>query len=655
MCGIWGKLNFDPENPVNTGLLHRMAEVQHHRGPDDEGIYIDGSMGLGHKRLAIIDLSPAGRQPMPNEDGTIWITFNGEVYNFLDLRKGLIGRGHSFRSQTDTEVILHLYEEHGSNCLQFLRGMFAFAIWDARSRILFLARDRLGKKPLFYFMDHGKFLFASEPKAILEDPDVRAEPDVEAIHHYLTYGYVPSPFSAFKGIKKLPPAHFLWLQDGSIRIERYWRLSYLKQQTVGRSEEELCQELLERVREAVRLRMISDVPLGAFLSGGIDSSIVVALMSEISSHPVKTFSIGFEEEAYNEIPYARIVADRFRTDHHEFVVKPDAIGVIPKLVWHYSEPFADSSAIPTYYLASMTREHVTVALNGDGGDENFAGYDRYVANRMARSYDRLPLPVRTCLERGTALLLQSSPSGSLRSRAKRFFEAIASEPRRRYSRWMSHFNGYKKRELYTEAFREAVGGIDSVELLLQAYEASDATDFIDATLHVDVQMYLPDDLLVKADIASMAHSLEARSPLIDHRVMEFAASLPSDLKLYGKTQKYIFKKAVKGLLPDAIIHRPKKGFGVPIDRWFRKELREMAYDVLLNRRCLERGYFSGKAVQRLLDEHCRGSADCHYLLWNLLMLELWHRTFVDASCLRPERVSGSPCPVPRWDGRIPAP
>jgi len=636
MCGISGKLFFDPTRSVEENLLLRMCRVLAHRGPDDEGTYVKGPVGLGHRRLAIIDLSEAGRQPMPNEDGTIWIVFNGEIYNFLELREDLLKKGHRFRSKTDTEVILHLYEEKGVGCLRDLRGMFAFALWDENAKTLFLARDRLGKKPLFYSVDQEKFLFASEPKAILQDPGVNVEPDLEAIHHYLTYGYVPSPFSAFKGIRKLPPAHYLLLKDGAIRIERYWRLSYAKKGLGVRSEElgegveeELCREIIERLREAVKIRMVSDVPLGAFLSGGIDSSSIVALMSELSPEPVKTFSIGFEEEEYNELPYARLVAKRFGTDHHEFIVKPEAVEILPQLVFSYNEPFADSSAIPTFYLAKMTREHVTVALNGDGGDENFAGYDRYVANQMACRYDRLPLFLRRTLERGADRFLRSSRPGSLRNRARRFFEAISAEPRRRYARWMSHFNDHRKADLYTGAFKEAVGGLDAVDLLLAAYEASDAPDFLDATLNVDVQMYLPDDLLVKVDIASMAHGLEARSPLLDHRFMEFAASLPSALKLRGKVQKYLFKKAMRNVLPDEVIRRPKKGFGVPIDHWFRHDLKAMAYDLLLDRRSLERGYFRREAVERLLDEHCRGKANWHYLLWNLLMLELWHRMFID--------------------------
>ncbi|MBI5167598.1 MAG: asparagine synthase (glutamine-hydrolyzing) [candidate division NC10 bacterium] len=649
MCGICGKLNFDSENKVDRDLLRRMTEVLYHRGPDDEGIFIDGPIGLGHRRLAIIDLSPAGHQPMANEDGSIWIVFNGEIYNFQELRLILEDKGHRFRSNSDTEVIIHLYEEKGTDCLRNLRGMFAFALWDAKDRTLFLVRDRLGKKPLFYYVDKNAFLFASEPKAILQDPRVKAEPDLEAIHHYLTYGYVPSPYSAFKGIRKLPPAHYLLLKDGGLHIERYWKLSYAKKRSgdpsLGwvprgqgsgeKAEEEICQEILDRLREAVKIRLISDVPLGAFLSGGIDSSTVVALMSELNSEPVKTFSIGFQEKEYDELKYARLVAQRFGTDHHELTVKPDAVEVLPKLVWHYNEPFADSSAIPTYYVAQVTRKYVTVALNGDAGDENFAGYERYLANQLACLYEKIPSMLREGMEWAVQRTPDSGRPKGLLHRTKRFFEAISEEPRRRYSRWISHFNNSRKEELYTDEFKARVGPIDSVELLLKAYTASDAHDFIDATLDVDVNMYLPEDLLVKVDIASMANSLEARSPFLDHLFMEFVASLPSHLKLRGRTTKYIFKKAVKGLLPGGVIDRPKMGFGVPIDHWFRNELREMAYDVLLGHRAMERGYFRRDSVQKLLDEHTTGKASWHYLLWNLLMLELWHRMFIDEAIRQP--------------------
>jgi asparagine synthase (glutamine-hydrolysing) len=629
VCGIGGKLYFDPARPVEPELLSRMNGVLAHRGPDDAGIYCEGAVGLAHRRLSIIDLSPAGHQPMANEDGSIWIVFNGEIYNFQTLRPDLIRRGHRFRSSTDTEVILHLYEEYGTDCLKFLRGMFAFAIWDGVRRQLFLARDRLGKKPLCYQQDAEAFRFASEVKAILQDPAVGVRPDPTGIAQYLTYGYVPSPGSAFQGVRKLPPAHYLIWREGQVKVSRYWRLR--RDQKLERPEAEWCEEILTRLQEAVRLRLISDVPLGAFLSGGIDSSIVVAMMSRLSSGPVKTFSIGFEEPEYDELRYARQVAERFGTEHHELVVRPDAVAILPKLAWQYDEPFADSSAVPTYYVAQMTRQYVTVALNGDAGDENFGGYDRYVANNLAASFDRLPGArlFRGAIGKGLPLCPRGERRTSLFSRGRRFLEGLVETPERRYARWFCHFTGDRKQNLCTPEFRRAAGDSDDLETLLAAYRESDAPDFADATMGVDAALYLPDDLLVKVDIASMAHSLEARSPFLDHEFMEFVATIPSDLKVRGRAKKYILKRALRGLLADDILHRPKMGFGVPIDHWLRHELRDLAHETLLGSACLDRGYFRREPVERMLVEHVKGKANWHYLLWNLLMLELWHRTYVD--------------------------
>ena len=629
MCGISGKLYFDPARSVEYPVLERMNAVQAHRGPDDSGVYCQGAVGLAHRRLSIIDLSPAGHQPMTNEDGTVWIVFNGEIYNFQALRPDLLRRGHRFRSHTDTEVILHLYEERGVGCLDCLRGMFAFAIWDAPRRQLFLARDRLGKKPLCYQQDAEAFRFASEAKAILQDPAVDVRPDPAGISHYLTYGYVPSPGSAFHGMRKLPPAHYLVCRDGRVEVVRYWRLR--RGQKLERSEAAWCREILTRLEEAVRLRLISDVPLGAFLSGGIDSSAVVAMMSRASGGAVKTFSIGFDEPEYDELRYARLVAERFGTEHHELVVRPDAAAILPKLTWHYDEPFGDSSAVPTYYVAQMTRRYVTVALNGDAGDENFGGYDRYVANLLAASFDRWPGAglLRRAIRWGLHLWPHSGRRTSLLSRGRRFLDGLTEVPERRYARWLCHFYGDRKDELLSPEFCASLDGADALDLLLDAYRESDAPDFMDATLGVDAALYLPDDLLVKVDIASMSHSLEARSPFLDHEFMEFAATIPSDLKVRGRTKKYILKRALSDLLPEEILHRPKMGFGVPIDHWLRHELRELAYDTLLGPRCLGRGYFRPRAVQRLLDEHTHGRANWHYLLWTLLMLELWHQTYVD--------------------------
>jgi asparagine synthase (glutamine-hydrolysing) len=629
MCGIAGKLHFDPTRRAEREILERMNAVQVHRGPDDAGIHCQGPVGLAHRRLSIIDLSPAGHQPMANEDGTIWIVFNGEIYNFQDLRPGLLERGHRFRSRTDTEVILHLYEEHGVGCLPYLRGMFAFAIWDGRNRQLFLARDRLGKKPLCYQWDAEAFRFASEAKAILQDPAVPVRPDPEGISLYLTYGYVPSPVSAFQGLCKLPPAHYLTCRDGEVKVVRYWRLRRDTKQ--HRPEAEWCEEIRARLEEAVRLRLISDVPLGAFLSGGIDSSAVVAMMSRAAGGAIKTFSIGFDQPEYDELAYARRIAERFATDHHELVVRPDAVAVLPKLTWHYDEPFGDSSAVPTYYVAQMTRQYVTVALNGDAGDENFGGYPRYVANLLAASFDRWPGAglFRRGIRWGLRLFPRSGRRTTLLYRGRRFLEGLTESPERRYARWICHFSGERKAELLQPEFRKLLGDDDALEVLLAAYRESEAPDFADATMAVDTALYLPDDLLVKVDIASMAHSLEARSPFLDHEFMEFAATIPSDLKVRGREKKIILKRALAGILPEEILHRPKMGFGVPIDHWLRHELKDLAYDTLLSPQALARGYFRPEAVKRLLDEHTRGAADWHYLLWTFLMLELWHRTFVD--------------------------
>jgi asparagine synthase (glutamine-hydrolysing) len=627
MCGISGKLYFDPKRPVEYRALERMNAVLAHRGPDDAGVYCAGPVGLAHRRLSIIDLSPAGHQPMSNEDGTIWITFNGEIYNFPDLREDLIRRGHRFRSKTDAETVVHLYEEDGPACVRALRGMFAFAIWDARTRTMLLARDRVGKKPLYYQMDDRGLRFASEIKAILMDPEVEVTPDAEAIHHYLSFGYVPHPGTAYRGIRALPPAHVATVRDGQLTIERYWRLRYGVKHPG--TEADLARELLRRLEEAVKIRMISDVPLGAFLSGGIDSSAVVAMMSRHASEPVRTFSIGFEAAEYDERRHARLIADQFGTRHEEFVVRPDAAGILPTLVWHYDQPYADSSAIPTYYLAQVTRQHVTVALNGDGGDEGFAGYERYVAQRLAGRLDWVPAAARRGLRAALGLVSRGARRGSLLARGRRFLDGLLQPPDRRYSRWMFHFTADRKAELYQPDFAAAASAPESEELLVRAFQTSDGPNMVDALLDVDTRTYLPDDLLVKVDVASMAHGLEARSPFLDHELLEFAAGVPSHLKLRGTEKKVLLRAALRGILPDAVLDRPKMGFGVPIDRWFRDDLRPLAYDTLLSRRATDRGYFRPEVVRAYLDEHVRGQAHWHSLLWNLLMLELWHRTFID--------------------------
>ncbi len=626
MCGISGILYHDRTRSVPEQLIERMNTILHHRGPDDTGIWVQDNVGLGQARLSIIDLSPLGHQPMCNEDGTVWITFNGEIYNFLELKEELVHKGHQFRSQTDTETILHLWEEFGPACVERLRGMFAIALWDERQQVLFLARDRMGKKPLFYAALPDRFIFGSEIKAILQDDGFEIAPDLEAIHYYLTYQSVPAPYSAFKGVKKLPPAHTLLVKDGKVTTQRYWDLSYRQKRSfVGESAEcELQKEIIERLREAVRIRLMSDVPLGAFLSGGVDSSIVVALMAGLMDQPVKTFSIGFAEDEYNELPYARMVAERYRTDHHEFIVKPDAQAIFPELVWHYNEPFADSSAIPTYYVSKLARQYVTVVLTGDGGDENFAGYPRYQDLDASANDDSYVSRFKRHLE-NLRFFQHGFPH---RFQDLRRLKDLTPDRLLYYQR-ITHFSEYYQQHLYAPSFHEYLDGKLGVDVMLDKYRQSDATNFLEATLYTDLNLYLPDTLMTKTDIAGMTHSLEARMPILDHLFMEFVATIPPELKLKdGTVSKYIFKKAVEPYLPHEVIYRKKMGFGVPTDHWFRNELKEMTYDTLLSQRALQRGYFNRDYIQSMLDRHQSGE-NWQYHIWNLLMLEFWHLMFLD--------------------------
>jgi asparagine synthase (glutamine-hydrolysing) len=634
MCGIAGIVDLrcrDVERADLAGLCAHLV----HRGPDDVGYHYGPGVGLGQRRLSIIDLA-SGHQPMANENGTLWLTFNGEIYNFQVLRAALEAAGHRFATQSDSEVILHAYEEYGAGCLERFRGMFALALWDAPRRTLFLARDRVGKKPLFYTQADGQFVFASEIQALVAHPGVRREIDPAAIDDFLTFGYVHAPATGFRGISKLPPAHSLTLTLGDVggppalRVEPYWTLRFVPKLEL--TEGEAAEGLLDVLTEAVRLRLIADVPLGALLSGGVDSSLIVALMSRlIGGRPVKTFSIGFEEQAFNELPYARMVSQRYGTDHEELIVRPQAADILPTLVRHYGEPYADSSAVPSYYVSRLTRQHVTVALNGDGGDESFAGYERYIATGLAEHYRRLPLPLRAgVIEPLAALIPSSLPRSNRIGRAKRFLHVAALPAARRYLRWVTYFTPERKQDLYTPEFRELLAGHDGDAWLFRLFESagSDGADALDAALGTDVRSYLPYDLLVKMDIATMANSLEARSPLLDHRVMEFAARLPSRYKVRGTTTKYLLKKVARELLPSAILDRRKMGFAVPLNQWMRGDLLPLLNDVLLSPRALDRGYFRPDAVRRLVREHVERRQDHADRLWALLWLELWQREFL---------------------------
>jgi asparagine synthase (glutamine-hydrolysing) len=646
MCGIAGKLLFDRDARVDPGTLAAMAGAIAHRGPDDEGTWTDGAIGLASRRLAVIDLSPRGHMPMASLDGTRHIVYNGEIYNFQALRASLERDGHRFRSDSDTEVILELYARDGIDAIAQLRGMFALALWDAPRRRLVLARDRLGKKPLFYCRTERMVVFGSEPKALLQDPEVPSEADPEALALFLGLGYVPGPWSAFRGLRKLPPAHVAVIEDGTLTERQYWTLQYRPKRR--ESEEVLVEELRARLREAVRLRLISDVPVGALLSGGVDSSAVVATMCQEFSGQVKTFCIGFDEARYDERAHAEAVARHLGTAHRTLVVRPDAAAVLDRLVWHYNEPFADSSAVPSMAVSELARSEVTVALNGDGGDEAFIGYERYLALAAASRLDRLPAGVR----RGLAAAGEWLPTGQPKSfshRLRRFLDALPRTPAGRWSQWTGVFDREARAGLMTTAFAAAAGAGDAETLVARLFAASGTDDLVETAVRADVMLYLPDDLLVKMDIASMAHSLEVRSPLLDQEIVEFAASLPVEFKLRGRTLKYLLKRAMEGVLPPQILTRGKMGFGVPIDRWFRHELRELAYDTLLDSRAASRGLLRPEAVRRYLDEHVAGRAHHHHRLWALLMLELWHRTFIDRRC-----PAAPPSLARAFEGRPPA-
>jgi asparagine synthase (glutamine-hydrolysing) len=630
MCGIAGKVCID--GPVDRSLLERMCEVVEHRGPDSRGLFLDDGAGLGIQRLAVIDLE-TGDQPIFNEDGSVAVVLNGEIYNYRELRVALERDGHRFATRSDTEVIVHLYEEYAERCVKWLRGMFAFALWDRRRRRLLLARDRLGKKPLFYAHRGRCLWFGSEAKSILQDPAIPRDVDLEAIDAFLQGLYVPAPRSAFAALRKLPPAHTLTWEAGEIALQRYWKLSYAGEPAV--SDEELQEALRDKLLEATRLRMRSDVPLGALLSGGIDSSAVVAAMVRQSARPIKTFSMGFDVEEFDETSHARTVAMYLGTDHTEVRVEPEALEVLPRLVWHYGEPFADASAIPTFYLAELTRRHVTVALNGDGGDESFAGYARYRGNELAARLASMPQPLARLFAGAAGRISRGPRQNTYRARAQRLLAGLPLAPADRYAAWIACFGDAERHALYQPDFLAALRDDPARAAIRQAYVGSDATTIVDRLLNIDVETYLPGDLLVKMDVATMAHSLEVRSPLLDHEFMELAAALPSSLKLDGGVTKRVFKDALRPWLPDQILARGKMGFQVPLRDWLRGPLRRLPTEVLLDRRSLERRWFREERVRDLIQEHVEGRCDNTRHIWALIQLELWLRTFVDAGATEP--------------------
>lgn len=621
MCGIAGFVEPQPSpSEPREALLRRMCAALRHRGPDDEGVYVDEVAALGMRRLSIIDVQ-GGQQPMTNEDGTLWVVFNGEIYNFRELRSELRERGHALRTSSDTEAIVHAWEEWGEGALSRIHGMFGLAVWDRAARTLWLARDRPGIKPLHYALDGGRLAFGSEIKALLADPRVPREIDPRSLDHYCSFLYTPKDRSIFSAVHKLAPGHALRWRDGEVRVWRYWDLP---EESFRGGEKEAVETLRPILARAVRSHMVSDVPLGAFLSGGVDSSIIVALMAEASPQPVRTFSIGFEEAGFNELPQAREVALRFGTEHHEFVVRPDALSIVDRLIAHFDEPFGDSSAIPTWYVSEIAGRHVTVVLSGDGGDELFGGYERYRPHPRVDRFDRLPVPGRHALAAAAWRYWPRSVRG------RNFLRHVAQGPEDRYLEDVGFFTPDEKETLYSPSLASRLDGFDAFDELKREFEGSRHLSWQSRMMRFDFHTYLPNDGLTKVDRMSMAHSIESRVPLLDTAVVEFAATLPASLKITADgRQKHILKAAVEDLLPRAALDRPKHGFSVPVGRWFGSSLRELFADTLLSARSRERGLFQPRAIQRLVADHTSGRRDHTLRLWLLVVLELWQHQYVD--------------------------
>ena len=629
MCGICGVLS-SQNRLVEDNLIKRMLNMISHRGPDDSGIFIDKNIALGIQRLSIIDIQ-GGHQPIHNEDKTIWIVFNGEIYNYPELRELLQKKGHVFYTETDTECVVHLYEEMGIECVKELNGMFAFAIWDSIREHLYLVRDRLGIKPLYYAKSDGNLIFASEIKAILEHPAVDRNVDMTSLHDYLTFLYVPSPRTMFQGISKLPAAHWLRFANGNTSIERYWDLQFSHEENAA-SEEEYVEQVYESLRESVKMRLMSEVPLSAFLSGGVDSSGIVAIMAGMMDEPVKTFSIGFKSKGlHNELPYARIMAEQYGTEHHEFIVEPDAVELISKVVWHLDEPMADASAILNYLVAQMAKEYVTVVLTGLGADEVFAGYRRYCGDRLAQRYKTIPTAIRYGFEKTVSILPASAESRLLNySRlAKKFVAGTQLSPEERYFRWNSFFTEELKNSLYSEELKARLNGRPSFAVLERYFEDAGSSEFLDKAQYVDQKTYLVEDPLTLTDKMSMANSLEARVPFLDHKLVELSAKIPPSMRLKGLKTKYILKKALDGVVPKSILRRQKQGFSMPIDSWLRNGLSDWCADLLSRERIEERGYFNYDTVRWIVQEHQEGKKDFSQHIWALLLLEVWHTIFLD--------------------------
>jgi asparagine synthase (glutamine-hydrolysing) len=633
MCGIAGKLYYDVARSVDAACVRAMTDTIAHRGPDADGFQVRGAVGLGHRRLSIIDLA-TGDQPLANEDGTIWVVFNGEIYNFAEIRHELQQHGHRFRTQSDTEVIVHAYEQWGERSVERFRGMFAYALWDEPRRRLVLVRDRVGVKPLYYWAGPDGLTFGSELKVLLADADVPRRWSAEAVDAYLALQYVPAPQTIYRDIFKLPAGHLLVAEGGRISIQQYWDLTFTGDGDASR-EAEYLEQVDQLVNESVRLRMISDVPLGAFLSGGIDSSAVVAAMTVANpGSRVVTTAVGFDEHAYNELAYARTVATHLGTEQHEFVVRPDIVGLLPTLAWHFDEPFADSSAVPTYYVSRAAREHVTVALSGDGGDELWAGYARHRVERLELQARRWLGGFGSRLAGGVAAHLPVTFKGA------RSLTHLGLTPAEACARKHAYglFDGAARGQLYSADFADSVRHADPLESLRTAYEACPSVDPLDRALYVDVKTYLVDDIMTKVDRMSMAVSLEAREPLLDHRLLEFVAKVPTTLKLKNGQSKYLLRRLLQRRVPAVIVNRPKHGFEAPIGEWLRGPLAPMAFELLFDGRLRDRGIFDARTVAALWQEHRDRRCDHRHRLWSLVMLELWFRRFANvAPATSPER------------------
>jgi len=625
MCGIYGYLRLDNQL-ADPAHLSAMGGTTMHRGPDDEGKYVDRGCALGMRRLSIIDLG-GGHQPISNEDGTVWLVANGEIYNFRELREHLTRGGHRFKTGSDCEVILHAYEAYGDRFVEHLNGMFGFALWDARRHRLLVGRDRLGVKPLYLMRSDRRIAFASEAKALLALPDTRAELDPTALHAYLGLGYVPAPYSMFKGIEKLPPASQLIVEDGEVRIDRYWRVS--GKLDSDRTENDWVEKVRARLDESVRMQMVSDVPIGAFLSGGVDSSAVVALMAAHSQQPIKTYSIGFEggraDQFYNELPYARRVAQMFGTDHHEIVVKPDVAALLPKLLWHMDEPIADTAFITTYLVSEFARRDVTVILSGVGGDELFGGYRRYLGNYYQQHFERLP----SWLRRTAIAVGERLPSDrhshllNVTRLAKGFLAAADLSFEERYRSYVEVFN---EREIDRLT---KVSGLSRPNAIGSAFTHAEPSDAMNRMLAVDAETQLPDDLLMLTDKMSMATSLECRVPLLDHELVELAACMPEGIKVKGGRLKHILKQSLAHLLPEDILDRKKRGFGTPMGAWLRNELAPLRHCLLSEEAVQARGLFDSGCVDRLIADHDANRTDGTDRILSLLNLEVWGRIYLD--------------------------